>query len=121
MGRMRSRALIAAIAVLSLLALPGAASAGPGPTAFASYHGCRGIVDAGPTGMDPADVKGLRARKVSCKRARRVARQWLKPFGNRIEGRFKLFGPWKCASTIGHHEHVRCKARGDKRVRFYLG
>ena len=119
---MRLVALVALAAALVLATLPATASAGSEPTAFASaYHRCKGIVDAGPTGMDPADVKNLRARKVSCKRARRVARRWLRPFGSEIVGELKVFGPWKCADYTTRHTHVRCKARGGKRVRFYLG
>ena len=97
------------------------------PSADAGYYSrCRGIVDAGPTGMDPADVKGVRKHNVSCPRARRVARKWLAPDtaldaeGNRV------FGKWVCADGIGkvngvNRTRVHCKAVGLQRVRFYLG
>jgi hypothetical protein len=104
-----------------------APAAAPSPAAALTYAHCRGIVDAGPTGMDPADVKGLRKRHVSCPRARRVARQWLKPFGNRTgdDGSVR-FGRWICFDGIGQTSEGRktrvfCKARGGQRVRFYLG
>lgn len=120
---MRRAALLLTLVVLVTAALATAAASAAAPSAHPSaYHHCTGIKDAGPTGMDPADVKGLKARKVSCKRARRVARQWLKPFGNRFDNGFIYFGAWKCSDSIyNHHTHVRCKARGGKRVRFYLG
>jgi hypothetical protein len=116
---MRNASVVLALSAV-VLATAGASAAAP-PAHASAYHHCKGIKDAGPTGMDPADVKNLRGRKVSCKRARRVARQWLKPFGNGQEGRFTTFGPWKCSDTIDSHTRVRCKARGGKRVRFYLG
>ncbi|MDQ3647514.1 MAG: hypothetical protein M3433_02815 [Actinomycetota bacterium] len=112
----------------AVLAAPGAAAiASPQVGAALTYQSCRGIKDAGPTGADPADVKGLRKRRVSCPRARRVARQWLKPFGNRhpADGSVR-FGRWICFDGIGkvngvNRTRVACKARGGQRVRFYLG
>ena len=90
--------------------------------AGSAYKRCRGIKDAGPTGEDPADVKGLRARNVTCRRARRVARIWLRPFtGRRGRDGRKRFGPWSCGDTVRRRHSVRCKARGGRRVRFYLG
>ena len=123
---MRTAALFA---VLTTLVMPAAAQAGASPRAGAAltYSSCRGIKDAGPTGADPADVKGLRKRRVSCPRARRVARQWLKPFGNRrpADGSVR-FGRWICFDGIGKvngvsRTRVACRARGGQRVRFYLG
>ena len=117
------KAVATALILVVLAALGGspAAASSPPVDAFASKR-CRGIRDAGPTGRDPADVKGLRARKVSCRRARRVARNWINPFSGRTgrDGR-KRFGPWSCADTIRRRQSVRCRARGGRRVSFYLG
>jgi hypothetical protein len=109
------------------LAFAALTAAVPSSASALTYSRCRGIVDAGPTGMDPADVKGLRKHNVSCPRARRVARQWLRPFGNRIgdDGSTRL-GRWVCFDGIGQTSEGRktrvfCKAPGGQRVRFYLG
>ncbi len=134
----RLQALTALLAALTALTMSAAASPGA-QAAYAeaglstdaqaalTYSSCRGIRDAGPTGADPADVKGLRKRRVSCPRARRVARQWLRPFGNRrpADGSTR-FGRWICFDGIGKvgsvsRTRVACKARGGERVRFYLG
>ena len=121
-------ALAALLATLTALTLSTAeAGASPEAGAALTYSSCRGIKDAGPTGADPADVKGLRKRRVSCPRAPRVARQWLKPFGNRRgnDGSTR-FGRGICFDGIGKvgsvsRTRVACKARGGQRVRFYLG
>ncbi len=114
-----------ALAILLAATVPGSAAlsahAREPEARAAGYRACEGIKDAGPTSADPADVKGLRARNVSCTRARRVARRWLSPFGNRRDGELVRFGAWTCADTIEARQRVRCKARGGKRVRFYLG
>jgi hypothetical protein len=110
------------------LCLAGVAVLVPSATAHPGHtHVCAGIVDAGPTGMDPADVKGLRVRNVSCNRGRRVARHWLSPNEGEVgsDGR-KRFGHWVCSDHIGpvngvQRTKVRCKAHGFQRVRFYLG
>ncbi len=119
--------LAALLAALVALTLPAAAAASPKAAAALTYSSCRGIKDAGPTGADPADVKGLRKRLVSCPRARRVARQWLRPFGNRTPADGSIrFGRWICFDGIGSvngvsRTRVACKAPGGQRVRFYLG
>lgn len=113
--------------LLIALAFTALAAAAPGSASALSYSRCRGIVDAGPTGMDPADVKGLRKHNVSCPRARRVARQWLRPFGNSFgDDGSRRFGKWVCFDGIGRTSEGRktrvfCKAPGLQRVRFYLG
>jgi len=124
----RLLALTALLATLTALTLFTAeAGASPKAGTALTYSSCRGIKDAGPTGADPADVKGLRKRRVSCPRARRVARQWLKPFGNRRgDDGSTRFGRWICFDGIGKvgsvsRTRVACKARGGQRVRFYLG
>lgn len=97
------------------------------PSAEAGFYSrCRGIVDAGPTGMDPADVKGLRKHNVSCPRARRVARKWLSPTTPLDANGNRVFGKWVCLDGIGkvngvNRTRVLCKAVGNQRVRFYLG
>jgi len=108
-----------------LVAAPIAEAATPTAEA-ARYKRCRGIVDAGPTGSDPADVKGLRARNISCRRARRVARRWLGPDKTIADDGSVRFVGWLCRDEIGEvngvdRTKVRCKKRGGRRVRFYLG
>jgi hypothetical protein len=112
----------------AILFLAGAAVLAPGASAHPGHtHRCKGIVDAGPTGMDPADVKRLRVRNVSCSRGRRVARHWLSPNEGEVDADgAKHFGHWTCHDRIQpvngvDRTTVRCLAHGNQRVRFYLG
>ena len=117
------RILLACVVAVLVLAPAAEALTPPPPT---EYKRCRGIRDAGPTGSDPADVRGLKARRISCRRARRVARRWLSPDTTLADDGSVRFVGWICRDGIGEvngvqRTKVRCKRRGGKRVRFYLG
>lgn len=73
---------------------------------------CGRVRDIGPTGANPADAVGLSTRRVGCRTARRVARQWgRQPVGTRVLG-------YRCSFSGG--VRVRC-VRGGRVVRFRLG
>jgi hypothetical protein len=90
--------------------------------AAATGKKCKDVIDVGPTGMDPADANRVRAIKVSCKVARRVARRYSRWRINDLDFRDPVVhGPWRCYSFGRFELNTVCKRKGGKRVRWRFG
>lgn len=102
------------------------ALAAPAPASAAGYHHC-GPPDFGGA-FHPLNHLGI--KKASCGYARKTARAWLKRGscqaatngpGPRRRKHCRV-GSWRCVATppdSHFREHVKCKKRGGRRLRFY--
>ena len=80
-------------------------------------HDCNPAIDVGPTGRDPADAIGLRARGTTCRIARQVAAAWGQGYPGPDEDGLVFAGPWRCRDAGAR---VRC-TRASSAVSFSLG
>lgn len=107
-----------AVKLCCAMALVGATLALGAPVAEAAVpaRSCPAVEDIGPTGSNPADGVAVRARRVSCARARLVVRAYFPALvRNGFPDRFR-WRRWTCYDPA-----YVCKARGGKHVRFRLG
>lgn len=113
------RLLAAALALLlcAVLAVPAA-----GPTVGPQYARAAASVPCGALAGNLANnVFNIRAVKVSCRKARRVARQWVDECASDEDGSCLVSAGFSCRyRNVGEQGTVRC-GRNQRKVTFDTG